>query len=81
MEKKVCEICGSEKNMGKTEDINVAILIAESVVTLVEAMGMISDNQERLSNGLSIGYSVDPFYCIADELRGKIETLKKQSNT
>lgn len=107
MEKKVCEICGSEKeisefsksykkrcktcvaqitklqrsNKGKTENIDGAILIAESVVTLVESMGMISENQERLSNGLSIGYSGSVFSYMAAELRDKIETFKKQSNT
>lgn len=78
-----CKTCVADLTREKRRKVHAkkaldpsAELIAESVAILAECMGMFFFNQERLSNGLSPGYSEDTFSCLANSLREKAESLK-----
>ena len=53
-----------------------AILIAEAVAIMVDAIGMKTENDTRASKGLSEAYNDDSFFDIANELREKINQFK-----
>ena len=56
----------------------VAILIAESVAIMVEALDMKSYNDDRIQQGYSAGYNDHQFSCMANELKDKIEAFKSE---
>lgn len=58
-----------------------AILIAESAVATIHALGMKTENDFRIQHGLSYGYSDSSFSYIANELNDKIEEFKKEIET
>lgn len=64
-----------ENNINKA-----AILIAESVVIVVEALGMKSYNDDRIQNGLSAGYDDYTFRYMAEDLSKKIEKFKNETS-
>jgi len=53
-----------------------AILIAESIATLIEAMGMKSENDNRISNGLSLAYPDNNFSQLADDVIDRVNEFK-----
>ena len=57
--------------------IKAVVILSESIATLIEALGMLSLNQERISNGNSPGYSEDYFFSSAQEVREKAESLRQ----
>lgn len=58
-------------------DDKAAILIAESIASFVDAMGMKAFNDERIQNGCSPGYSEGDFNCISQNIRDKITEFKE----
>ena len=56
------------------------ILIAESVATMVEALGMKSYNDDRIQNGFSAGYDDSAFRYMAEDLSKKIEKFKNETS-
>lgn len=64
-----------ENNINKA-----AILIAESVATMVDVLGMKSFNDSRIQQGYSAGYDDSQFSYMANELRQKIEVFKSETS-
>ena len=58
-----------------------AILIAESVATMVEALGMKADNEVQIQQGYSAVYIDKHFYNIAENLRDKVKVFKIETET
>lgn len=55
-----------------------AILIAESVATMVEALGMKADNDVQIQQGYPVGYIDKHFSNIAEDLRDKVKAFKNE---
>lgn len=58
-----------------------AILIAEAAVATIHALGMKTENDARIQQGLSYAYRDSNFSYIANELNDKIENFKKEIET
>lgn len=55
-----------------------AILIAESVAIMVEALGMKADNDVQIQQGYSAGYIDKHFSNIAQDLKDKVKVFKTE---
>lgn len=75
MKESNCVLTKQDINMENNID-KAAILIAESVATMVDVLGMKSFNDARIQQGFTPAYDDSNFSYIANELRHKIETFK-----